>query len=89
MRIDLFTKSVLSVIAVLLAMIVFKQYANPNAAVQAQGGFGSLQFASSCVKCFFDTRTGEIWEYGGNGDLYSFTHKYRLTSPGQTLVREK
>jgi len=37
MRIDLYTKGVLTVIAVLLAVIAFRPYVSPDAVVQAQG----------------------------------------------------
>jgi hypothetical protein len=45
MRIDLYTKGVLTVIAVLLAVIACKQYVSPDAVVQAQGAFARVQFS--------------------------------------------
>jgi hypothetical protein len=61
MRIDLYTKAVLTVIALLLAAIVFKQYASPDAVALAQGPFAGVQFTGrgSGYRSFFDTRTGE------------------------------
>ena len=85
---DWYTKGVLTVIAVLLAVIAFRPYVSPEAVVQAQWSFAGVQFAfDGCGDCYswFDTRTGEIWSYQG-------THspsKSRLTKLGSPVVREK
>jgi hypothetical protein len=64
-EIDLYTKSVLTVIAVPLVAITCHQYMRPEAAVYAQSAeFSRLQFAREDSNLFFfDTHTGEIWEY--------------------------
>ena len=87
MRIDLYTKSVLTVIAVLLAVIAFKQYVSPDAVAHAQGSFAGLQFTAGDGGSinFFDSRTGEIWKYFNHIP----TAKYRLTKLGQPMVKEK
>ena len=86
MRIDWYTKGVLTVIAILLAMVVLKQYVSPETVVQAQGAFAGVQFAQSAgYPYFFDTRTGEIFGYSVPGVF----QKYRLTKLGSPLVVEK
>jgi len=76
MRIDWYTKGVLTVIAALLAVIALRPYVGPEV-VQAQGAFAGVQFAeySNGSYGFFDARTGEIWGCGGGGTI----HKRRLT----------
>jgi hypothetical protein len=85
MRIDLYTKAVLTVIALLLAAIVFKQYFSPDAVALAQGQFAGVQFtAERGSYSFFDTRTGEVFRYYG-----AVIEKHRLTKLGQPLVEVK
>ena len=85
-QIDLYTKGVLTVIAVLLAEIAVRVYISPDAVVQAQGSFAGLQFDAD-GPTFFAPRTGEIWRYdNGAGTVYK---KYRLTKLGQPLINEK
>jgi hypothetical protein len=87
MRIDLYTKAVLTVIALLLAAIVFKQYISPNAVALAQGPFAGVQYSSDRGgPTFFDTRTGEVWAYYIEGTV---RNKYRVSKLGQPLVIEK
>ncbi len=95
MRIDTYTKAVLTVIALLLAVIVFKPLIRPDTTATAQGSFAGVQMIGPALT-FFDTRTGEIWEYQGCyydddtaicGQLQPL-QKYRLTKLGQPLVRE-
>ncbi len=85
MRTDTYTKAVLTVIAVFLGMIAFKQYVRPDVVAQAQGGFAGVQYLSNCNSCFYDGRTGEIVKYSGTE---VFGH-YRLSKVGQPLVRIK
>jgi hypothetical protein len=52
----------------------------------AQGSFSGVHFfdASGSAYIFFDTRTGDIWEYGrGSGSPGSH---YKLTQLGKPLV---
>jgi hypothetical protein len=67
MRIDLYTKTVLTVIALLLAVIALKPVLQPQA-VMAQGNLSGVQFAPdmSGGSWFFDTHTGDIWHYSGS-----------------------
>jgi hypothetical protein len=79
MQIDWCTKGVLTVIAVSLAAIALKQYVSPDV-VQAQSGFAGVQYATmGGHEEFFDTRTGDIWEYL-NGRA---TSQFKLTRLGQ------
>jgi len=85
MRIDLHTKGVLTVIALLLAVIADRPYVSPNAVALAQGPFaGVLPVESAAGPRFFDTRTGEPWGYA-NGALES---RNRLTKLGAPLIGE-
>jgi hypothetical protein len=85
MRIDWYTKAVLTVIAVLLGVIAAKDYLRPEG-VQAQGV--GLQFAGGPYNgdmSFFDPRTGDIAIYT-DGHL---THKRRMTKLGEPMNKEK
>jgi hypothetical protein len=85
MRIDWYTKGVLTVIAVLLGVIALRPYVSPDA-VHAQGSFAGLQYGGGGMNAeFFDTRTGEIWEYF-NGKV---TYKLQLIKIGDQLYRAK
>lgn len=68
MRIDLYTKTILTFIALLLAVSVLKPILQPPAAM-ADGPYGSVQFSYTTGgnHAFFDTRSGDVWEYGDNG----------------------
>lgn len=88
MRIDWYTKGVLTVIAVLLAVIAFRQYVSPDAVVQAQGAFAGVPFTNQNWPTFFDSRTGDVWMYHGYGSKETPEH-YRLTRLGAPLVEMK
>ena len=80
MRIDLYTKTILTVIALLLALIVLKPIFQPQAAM-AEGNFGSIQFSySGGNHAFFDTRSGDVWEYGDQGH---FRNHYKVRELGK------
>jgi hypothetical protein len=65
MKLDLYTKGILTVIALLLAVIVVKPLVSPDITARAQqGSLAGVQMAvagSSLV--FLDPRAGEVWEY--------------------------
>ena len=90
MKPDLYTKIVLTVIALALVMIACNQYVHPAATAEAQGAFAGVQLGPGLT--FFDTRSGEIWVYsqypgvaGEQGPVHS---KLRLTKLGQPLLDE-
>jgi hypothetical protein len=62
MRIDWYTKGVLTVSALLLAVIALRPFVSPWA---PQGSFAGVQFSGGATEPqFFDARTGELWGYG-------------------------
>jgi hypothetical protein len=64
MRIDLYTKTVLTIIALMLTAIVCKTFFNPETTASAQGPFAGVQYSRvGAIYSFFDTKTGDIWEY--------------------------
>jgi hypothetical protein len=86
MRTDTYTKAVLTVIAVFLGMLVFKQYVRPDVVAQAQGGFAGVQVSPQQGQAYvFDSRTGDIVWYDGPKVL---VHR-RLAKVGQPLVDVK
>lgn len=81
MRIDFYTKAVLTVIAISLATLALH---SGDAVAHAQSTAGELQFAATPVGySFFDPRTGDLWEYSGTG----IHGKFRLAKPGAPLVK--
>jgi hypothetical protein len=85
MRIDLYTKAVLTIIAIMLSVIASNQLISPRVA-SAQGSFAGVQFTGPGGS-FFDSRTGEIWVYALD-DGRPF-YKRRITKLGQPLAKEK
>ena len=86
MRIDLYTKTILTLVALLLAVIVMKPILQPQAAM-ADGPYGSIQFSySGGNHAFFDTRSGDVWEYGDNGH---FKQHYKVHEFGKDHDRDK
>ena len=81
MRIDLYTKVVLTAIAVLLGVIALRGYAGPEV-VQAQGAFSGVQYNNEVL---FDTRTGDLWIYSGQ----KLDRHWRMTKLGQPWVDVK
>jgi hypothetical protein len=85
MRIDWYTKGVLTVIALLLAVIAVDNM-SARMRLKLRGRLPGSQF-SGAPDSFFDTRTGEIWSYDSGGVGPAF--KLRLTKLGAPLVKEK
>ena len=85
MRIDPYTKIILTVIALLLAVIALTPIVQPQPAM-AQGSFSGVQFSGDS---FFDTRTGDIWFYGisENGGSGRLREHYKLGKLGQPLTQ--
>ena len=82
-RIDRYTKVVLTVIAGLLGVIALRPYLGPEV-VQAQGTFSGVQYVGGYVN-FFDSRTGELWNYA----LPQKPARCRLIRLGQPFVCDK
>jgi len=80
MRIDLYTKMILTIIALLLAVIALNPILQPQSAM-AQGNYSGIQFSySGGNHAFFDTRSGDVWEYGDNGH---FRQHYKVHEFGK------
>ena len=85
MRIDLYTKTILTLVALLLAVGVLKPIVQPQAAL-ADGPFSSVQFSySGGNHAFFDSRSGDVWEYGDNG---RFKQHYKVHELGKDHDRD-
>jgi hypothetical protein len=72
MKPDLYTKAVLTAIAIMLTVIACNQYVTPRTTVEAQSSpFAGVQFAQGNDLGgfdFFDPKTEEVWEYAGSPD---------------------
>lgn len=68
MRLDVYTKVVLTVIALALLLIACKPLAQP-VGVAAEGPFAGVQFSPDTGNVgfwLFDAKTGDVWHYGGS-----------------------
>jgi hypothetical protein len=82
MRTDLYTRMILTVIALLLAAIALKPILQPKPAM-AQGNLNGVQF-SACTDELYavDTRTGDIWAYKiDNGNVFDHAKIAQLGKP--------
>jgi len=81
MRIDLYTKTILTLIALLLAVIVLKPIIQPTPAL-AQANVGLVQFSASQGELyFFDQKNGDIWQYRESGQLEGHSKLAKLGMP--------
>ena len=87
MRIDLYTRMILTLVASLLAVSVVKPIVQPQSAMADDDRrYGSVQFSySGGNHAFFDTRSGDVWEYGDNG---SFKQHYKVHEFGKDHDRD-
>jgi hypothetical protein len=84
-RIDLYTKTILTIIALLLAVSVLKPILQPQV-VMADGPYSSVQFSySGGNHAFFDSHSGDVWEYGDNGH---FKQHYKVHEFGKDHDRD-
>ena len=85
MRIDLYTKTILTVIALALTLIACKSLVQPSD-VAAQGSLAGAQFIA-VGRGFWaiDTRGGDIWEYPYTGG--DPTHIGKISQLGKPLVK--
>lgn len=86
MRIDTYTKTVLTAIAVLLAAAVLRPILQPSPA-SAQTPLSGVQFmpASSSFNAF-DAKSGDVWLYSYDGGAYSAKRLGRIGQLGQPLT---
>jgi hypothetical protein len=84
MKPDLYTKVVLTIIALALVLIACNHYSQPAVTAQAEGPFAGVQFSGdSRGFVLFDSRTGDIWQYYSNVGMGtpSMDHT-RISGPG-------
>jgi hypothetical protein len=82
MKIDLYTKIVLSVIAFMLTLIACQRpFVGPDMKAAADGSFSGIQFSwGENEFTFFDTRTGDLWEYKAFRDSKDAPGYFRMIS---------
>ena len=85
MRIDTYTKTILTVIALFLGVIALRPMLQPMPA-SAQSSLDGVQFtpASSSFNAF-DAKSGDVWLYSYEGGAYSAKHLGRITELGQPM----
>lgn len=80
MRVDLYIKTVLTIIALFLAAFALRPVFQPQS-VMAQGPYAGIQFSyGGGNHAFFNANTGDVWEYGDHGN---FRNHYRVSSFGE------
>jgi hypothetical protein len=84
MKPDLYTKAVLTVIALVLVAILCNQYIRPTVIAQAEGALSGLQFSSGTSSfMFFDSHTGDVYAYNKWGILDQHLRLAKLGEPLQ------
>jgi len=86
MKPDLYTKAVLTVVALMLTVIVCKPLFSPDTTASAQGAFAGVQMNGNE---FFDTRNGDLWAFYSNGSVRRWEYEGRMTKLGQPLTNLK
>ena len=92
MKPDLYTKAVLTVIALMLTVIACKTVISLETTVRAQESFAGVQSGASNE--FFDPATGELFSYGVTYDNHGVAHegqlvqRTKLVKLGEPLVIE-
>jgi hypothetical protein len=83
MKVDLYTKIVLTVIALALTFNLLKPVLLPSdVAAEEDKKFEHLQISISAVGIyFFDTKTGDLWIYKEQGDIAKYTLTNGIGSP--------
>jgi hypothetical protein len=87
MKPDLYTRAVLTVIALALVLIACNQYVRPATTASAQGPFAAMQFTGDAHSfTLFDQRTGDIWTYFQAGpDMNMILHHAKVSAPGKPV----
>jgi hypothetical protein len=87
MRIDLYTKTILTIIALLLAVIALKPLIQPNA-VAAQVNLSGVQFSGiPGGLTAVDTKSGEVWVYVDTPDAHEVQLIGKINQLGKPMVR--
>jgi hypothetical protein len=83
MKTDRYIKTVLTVIAIMLALIAARPLISPDT-ISAQTSFAGVQFATQgATFTFFDSRTGEVWRY--NTENGAPMNRWQITKLGAPL----
>jgi hypothetical protein len=85
---DSYTKTILTLITLLLAVIALKPLFQPQAAA-AQSDLSGVQFVSAGNDGFFafDTKTGNVWAYNTAGHNNLAQPFGKITQLGKPLTR--
>ena len=82
MRIDLYTKTILTLIALLLAVMSLRPLLMPTWA-HAQSNLNGVQFSGAASGFWlFDGKTGDAWLYSPEGDVIKHVKVTKLGAPG-------
>jgi hypothetical protein len=85
MRIDLYTKTILTLIAALLAVVALRPLFQPAQTVQAQASLANVQFSGRVAGFWlFDPHTGDAWSY--NSSTGQVMQHIKIQSLGSPLV---
>lgn len=91
MKLDRYSKLILTVITLMLTVIACKSVIQPGAAA-AEGPLAGVQFARNMVGFFaIDSKTGDVWGYFGQPDqkgLPNVEYEGRFTELGKPLARK-
>jgi hypothetical protein len=88
MRIDLYTKTILTLIALTLAIIAVKPVINPETKAQAQGTLAGYQVISNGTGLtFFDEKAGDVWYHDFSGYRDSVHYIGKITDPKTVAQR--
>jgi hypothetical protein len=87
MKLDIYTKAVLTAIAVALTVIACNQYVHPATTAQAEGLFAGVQFSGGDKPGFFDPRTGEVTFFLTSSGEYNgqVQERLKVTKVGSRL----
>jgi len=87
MRIDLYTKTILTLILLVLMVIALKPMIRPTP-VSADSGLIGVQFSAVPGGFYLlDGKTGTLWEYDFANDSYYITNHGKITRLGEQLTK--
>lgn len=88
MRIDLYTKTILTLIALLLAVVALKPTIQPTVTAQAQSPSANIQFMGGTDLIAMDKMTGKVWIYSvGEGGGAEMHYLGQFVALGKNLVK--
>jgi hypothetical protein len=89
MRIDIYTRIILTVIALFLAVIALRPFVQPAAVrAQASAPLAGVQFIPESASFdAFNTANGDVWLYSWTGSRYDARYMGRIVQLGEPIVR--